>query len=113
MTIIRSDEVIDYDGIDKRDLAELVNRQSAQLQQSERQRAILFRVLVAIARDPAVVRPIERGYAVVDRAAVEAVDLAATRLNIHPLETYLEIVTIDEPPRDSSPIVTPRIIWPS
>ena len=109
--IRRPDEELDFHLMSKRELAHLVNQQSDQLQTSERQRAMLFRVLVAITRDPAIVRVVDRYVAAVERSAVEAVDLASTRLNTHLRDGYLELVAIDEPPRLPSPILTPKVVW--
>ena len=109
--IVRPDEEIAFNIVSKRELAHLLNQQTDQLRTSDRQRAILCRILTAITRDVTILRPVDRWAVAVERAAVEAVDLASLRLNIHPTDAHIELVALEEPPGTPTAILTPKVVW--
>lgn len=92
--------VLDGDAMSKRQMADIINRQSAQLQALQRDRFILRSLLLAIVQAPEAFIVGAEQQVSIDRAAVERVK-DSTELNVHPnpISNRLELSTSEPAPK--------------
>lgn len=92
--------VLDGDAMSKRQLAEIINRQTQQLQALQRDRYILRSLLVAIVQAPEAFIVGAEQQVSIDLSAVERVQ-DSTELNVHPnpVSHRLELSTSEPPPK--------------